>query len=99
MHGAVEHRVAHVRTLESEGLPQPQWRGPKKDPKNRRGAGGDETTTADWNKRGTIDHGGSITPAEKHDHAAADDVELGPLLPQRLVHLLHLASNLHCGNI
>ncbi|OEL24653.1 hypothetical protein BAE44_0014328 [Dichanthelium oligosanthes] len=40
----------------------------------------------------------SISPAEKHDNAAADDVELGPLLPERSVqlpHLLHLACNLH----
>jgi hypothetical protein len=39
----------------------------------------------------------SITPAEEHDNAAADDVELGPLLPERLVQLLHLGSNLHCS--
>lgn len=40
----------------------------------------------------------SITPAEEHDDAAVDDVELGPLLLERLVqlpHLLHLAPNLH----
>jgi hypothetical protein len=39
----------------------------------------------------------SITPAEKHDDAAADDVELGPLLLDNLVqfpHLFHLAPNL-----
>lgn len=55
--------------------------GPKKDPK---------TGGADRVDR-------SITPAEEHDKAAADDVELGPLLPERLVQLLHLGSNLHCS--